>query len=101
MSLSRRQRVEEGHRRAAEVSAAASACAQNFVEFCAERRACLELVKQHGLSRGVVEYEQALLRLEQQSSKVRAVFKLGKLLTTLWGHGFAAGVYLCPYSLCL
>lgn len=84
-----RQRVEEGHRKAAETSVAARACALRYVEFCEDRRACLELVKQHGLSRGVVEYERALLRLEQQSTRVRAAFKLGKLLRSLGAQALA------------
>jgi hypothetical protein len=83
MNTTRRQRVEEGHRKAAEASAAARACAQRYVEFCADRRTCLNLSKQHGLSRGIAEYEKALLRLEQQSSRLRAVFDLGKHNLTL------------------
>jgi hypothetical protein len=78
MNKSRRQRVEEGIRRTAEVRAKAKACAQQYVEFCANRRTCLELAKRHGLSRGIVEYEQALLRLEKDNDKLRALFKLGE-----------------------
>jgi hypothetical protein len=78
MKVSRRQRVQETIRRAAEASAKAKACAQEHLEFCAERRECLELAKRHGLTRGIAEFEQALFRLEGGNDRLRAAFKLGE-----------------------